>query len=602
MGQYNESPISRTAGEAIAVGLRVYLKASDGKVWIAGLNEEHMGYAKDEALAADERLLISLRSHSGTIPMVAAGAIAIGDLVYPAASGMVDDSGAGAPIGIALQAASGSGSIIEVAPFNTPSVAGGGSGGTELAEAAEDIAAGDLCYVSGRSGDNPTVNLAQGTIGGQRATHIAPNAIANGDIGVIAESFTLTGLNTSAAANVGQDVFLDDGTAGGWTLTQPTGTDFTQIVGSVAVDHASTGEIFFTPLKGALIEPHNHTDNSEGGTLTNTILTTPDINGGTVDSLTGFSIRSSGAAFDLEQDSSEVLTGNKIISWDVGDTDRAITLGGDIALGGTLTTLAAWTQTGAHTIGITTTGATAVTLPTTGVLSTLDGAETLTQKTITAPDINGGTADSLTNLSIRSSGAAFDLEFDTAEVLTGNHIVSWDVGDTDRAVTLGGDVALGGTLTTLAAWTQTGAHTLGITTTGATAITLPTTGTLATLAGAETLDAKTLTAVAGITMADSSDFVFNTGTGTEFGTATGQKFGFWNTTPTVQPGHNADPAACAAMTHSVGTGADGTTPSGSEYDKARADLDALKTAVDANKAAIDAINADFATLGLTAAV
>ncbi|NIP26036.1 MAG: DUF2190 family protein [Phycisphaerae bacterium] len=104
-----------------------------------------------------------------------------------------------------------------------------------------------------------------------------------------------------------------------------------------------------------------------------------------------------------------------------------------------------------------------------------------------------------------------------------------------------------------------------------------------------------------VTFADSVDLVFNTTTGTKIGTATGQKIGFWNATPVVQPSHNADPAACASMTHTVGTGADATTPSGAEYNLARDDLDALKTAVDANNAAIDAINADMATLGLTAA-
>ena len=220
-------------------------------------------------------------------------------------------------------------------------------------------------------------------------------------------------------------------------------------------------------------------------TFANKTLTAPDINGGTADALTGFSIRSSGAAYDLEQDTAEVLTGSKIITWTVGDTNRAITLGGNIALGGTLTTLGAWTQTGAHTLGITTTGATTVTLPTSGTLITLAGSEVLTNKTLTTPDINGGTADALTAFSIRSSGAAYDLTQAMTEVLTGSKTITWTVGDTDRAITLGGDIALGGTLTTLAAWTQTGAHTVGITTTAATAVTLPVAGiiTATTAAG-----------------------------------------------------------------------------------------------------------------------
>jgi len=104
-----------------------------------------------------------------------------------------------------------------------------------------------------------------------------------------------------------------------------------------------------------------------------------------------------------------------------------------------------------------------------------------------------------------------------------------------------------------------------------------------------------------ITMQDGGNIILNATTGTELGSASTQKLGFWGATAVVQPAHNADPAACAAMTHSVGTGADGTTPNGAEFDKVRTDLDALKTVVDANNVSIDALNADAAITGLTAA-
>lgn len=59
--------------------------------------------------------------------------------------------------------------------------------------------------------------------------------------------------------------------------------------------------------------------------------------------------------------------------------------------------------------------------------------------------------------------------------------------------------------------------------------------------GAVTTDASTAT------WADKLDFVFNTGTGTKFGTATTQKLSFWNATPIVQPSGatQAAPAAYA---------------------------------------------------------
>jgi hypothetical protein len=70
--------------------------------------------------------------------------------------------------------------------------------------------------------------------------------------------------------------------------------------------------------------------------------------------------------------------------------------------------------------------------------------DTLTNKTLTSPDINGGTADSLTSLSIRSTGAAFDLTFATAEVFTQGRTLTFATGDAARTITLSGSPTLGG--------------------------------------------------------------------------------------------------------------------------------------------------------------
>ena len=116
-----------------------------------------------------------------------------------------------------------------------------------------------------------------------------------------------------------------------------------------------------------------------------------------------------------------------------------------------------------------------------------DATQTLTNKTLTTPDINGGTADSLTSLSVRSTGSAFDLLFASAEVMTANRSISWGVADAGRSVNLGGNLSFAGNFTTSGAFATT------FTMTGTTTVTFPTTGTLATLGGSETFTNKTLT-------------------------------------------------------------------------------------------------------------
>jgi len=74
----------------------------------------------------------------------------------------------------------------------------------------------------------------------------------------------------------------------------------------------------------------------------------------------------------------------------VNNGSKTITLGGS------------FTHTGAHTLGVTTTANTSVTLPTTGTLATLAGTETFTNKTLTSPVVTGG---SINNTPIGASTA-----------------------------------------------------------------------------------------------------------------------------------------------------------------------------------------------------
>ena len=80
-----------------------------------------------------------------------------------------------------------------------------------------------------------------------------------------------------------------------------------------------------------------------------------------------------------------------------------------------------------------------ITLPTTtGTLATLAGTETFTNKTLTAPDINGGTTDSLTSLSVRDTSAAYDLTIagTSSTPLTAGRKLTIDVVNADRTLKL----------------------------------------------------------------------------------------------------------------------------------------------------------------------
>lgn len=118
-------------------------------------------------------------------------------------------------------------------------------------------------------------------------------------------------------------------------------------------------------------------------TLTNKVLTSPTITGGTHTAITSLGIRSTGTgAFDLILANSENLTADRTLTLTLNNVARTLNLGGN------LTTASSFTTSGANALTLTTTGSTNVTLPTTGTLATLAGSETFTNKTLTAPIIS----------------------------------------------------------------------------------------------------------------------------------------------------------------------------------------------------------------------
>jgi len=192
-------------------------------------------------------------------------------------------------------------------------------------------------------------------------------------------------------------------------------------------------------------------------TFTNKTLTSPTINGGTHTAITGFALRDTSAAFDVTigATSSVALGAARTVTLDIVNGSRTVKLAGNIDLAGNLTTAGAFSTSGAYSVTLTAGAATNVTLPAAGTLATKDGTEILTNKTL-------------------STGSTWN-----GNLITGTY-GGTGVNNGASTITIGGNVTFSGAFTTV------------ITVSGATAVTLPAAGTLATKDGTEILTNKTL--------------------------------------------------------------------------------------------------------------
>ena len=124
------------------------------------------------------------------------------------------------------------------------------------------LSAGTLVRLAGFTTTNGVTVAKADADGANAATHVVVEAINNNTAGVVYAVATVTGLATNGTT-IGDAVYLDATTAGGFVFTPPTGADQTgQLVGFVKVVDASVGEIVFNLMNSPKRFPTSSIQNS----------------------------------------------------------------------------------------------------------------------------------------------------------------------------------------------------------------------------------------------------------------------------------------------------------------------------------------------------
>lgn len=109
-----------------ALGANVRVKPTNGsatvppQVEVAGAGEQHIGITEN-AVASGEAVAVRLRTYPGTQEVIGADTFAVGATLYGAAAGKVSDDADGTAIGLAMEACTNAGDLVEMVPFNVMS-------------------------------------------------------------------------------------------------------------------------------------------------------------------------------------------------------------------------------------------------------------------------------------------------------------------------------------------------------------------------------------------------------------------------------------------------------------------------------------------------
>ncbi len=146
---YNEGVLTFIAGEALAAHRRVKIDSTSTtvppEVIYADAGDQAIGVT-ELAAASGEAVAVKLNTFPGSVECEAADTFALGATLYAADDGKVSDTASGSAIGIAKEACTATGDIVEVLPFVVLSTtaatvsATAGAGATVEAVLAEIIA------------------------------------------------------------------------------------------------------------------------------------------------------------------------------------------------------------------------------------------------------------------------------------------------------------------------------------------------------------------------------------------------------------------------------------------------------------------------------
>ncbi len=209
-----------------ALGIYTRVKLSSGKVASAGASDPSIGTLEKATFADGDSVAVRLRTAQGTKKMVASVAITSGASVFAAASGKVAATGTIFE-GIALQAATADGDIIEVMPCPN----------TDVSSAISSTTSASFAVGSGTSVPKLTISNHAGGTGDYTVT-LEPAATLTGDRTVQIPDASDTLVNLTSAQELTNKTLTAGVIKTGCTASGSAANDFS---GSTGTFKTSTG-------------------------------------------------------------------------------------------------------------------------------------------------------------------------------------------------------------------------------------------------------------------------------------------------------------------------------------------------------------------------